>query len=232
VACFAAGYFAFQYGAITRHLPSDGRFNASHPFGHPLVLALAVPENDFSSQLGIRWADEVGPQIAGRIDPGVSFLGPRYNAALLDYYKSLWRDHTREMLALYYQKFSVFGTDMLAVMRGSPGPAGWAVMVLLAPLSWWPSGVWLLAFYAVLTAGGFTAYYKREWPAALVFGLLSLAACLVHVEAGIIFSIFVKQYHNYAAFYALFLSLLGVQALANAAWSRLWPAWAMRVSGR
>lgn len=232
VLCFGVGFFAFQYGTITRHLPSDGRFNASHPFGHPLVLALAVPENEFSLRQGIRWADEAGPQIAGRVDPGVPFLGARYNAALLAYYESLWRNHPREMLALYYRKFSVFGSDMLGVLRNSPGAAGWGVMVLLTPLSWWPSGVWMLAFYAVLTAAGLIAFYRRGRPEALVFALLSLAACLVHVEAGIIFSIFVKQYHNYAAFYALFLSLLGVQALANAVVPRLLRAAAMPSSGR
>ena len=232
VMCFAIGYLGFQYGAITRQLPSEGRFNASHPFGHPLVLALAVPENAFSSQQGIRWADEVGPQIAARIDPGVPFLGPRYNAALLDYYKSLWRDHAREMLALYVTKFSLFGSDMLGVLRDSPGLAGWGVMVLLTPLSWWPSGLWLLGFYALLTAGAYVAYLKHGRPEALVFALLSMAACLVHAEAGIIFSIFVKQYHNFAAFYALFLSLLGVQVLANVVSHRLCRVPALPRSGR
>ena len=63
--------------------------------------------------------------------------------------------------------------------------------------------------------------------AAGALALLSLAACLAQVESGVIFSIFVKQYHNYAAFYVLFISLLGVQAAAHgvrALAARLRPA--------
>ena len=216
--CFLAAYVAFQFGLITRHLPAEGRFNASHPFGHPLVLALAIPENAFSRAMGIRWADEVGPRIAETIDPGVPFLGPRYNAALLHYYVTLWRMHTREMLEVYYLKFSVSGSDMLRVLRASPGPAGWAVNVLLTPLSLLPNGLWILGLYAAIACGSLARHYRREWPAAFVLALLTLAACLVQVESGLIFSIFVKQYHNYAVFYALFLSLLCAQGLANGIW--------------
>jgi hypothetical protein len=229
-ACFLAAYAAFQFGLISRHLPAEGRFNASHPFGHPLVLALAVPENALSRAMGIRWADEVGPVLAEKMDPGVPFLGPRYNAALLQYYAALWRTHTREMLEVYYLKFSVSGSDMLRVLRASPGPAGWAVSVLLTPLSLLPNGLWILGLYAAIAYGSLSCYRRRERPAVFVLALLSLAACLVQVESGLIFSIFVKQYHNYAVFYALFLSLLGAQGLANAAWvlaALVRPAWVL-----
>lgn len=219
--CFLGGYLAFQVGMITSQLPAEGRFDAAHPFAHPLVLALAVPENPLSRELGIEWKDATGARIADGVDPGVPYLGPRYNAALLRYYASLWRTRAGDMAAVYYFKFSVSGVDMFRALRASPGWAGWGVMVLLSPLSLLPSGVWLLALYSLTTIGAFGAYYRRGWPAAFALGLLSLAACLVQVESGMIFSLFVKQYHNYAAFYALFLSLLGVQALGNAGWAWL-----------
>ena len=215
VLCFVGGYAIFQQGMITSQLPAEGRFNAAHPFGHPLVLALAVPENPLSRELGIEWSDAAGPRLAEQVDPGVPFLGPRYNAALLKYYSTLWRTRTSDMVAVYYLKFSVAGADMLRVLRHSPGVAGWGVMVLLTPLGLVPSGVWLLVLYATITIGAFATYYRRNEPAAFVLALLALAACLVQAESGIIFSIFVKQYHNYAAFFALFLSLLVVQVLAN-----------------
>jgi hypothetical protein len=215
VLCFLGGYAAFQQGMITSQLPQEGRFNAAHPFGHPLVLALAVPENPLSRELGIEWSDATGPRLAEQVDPGVPFLGPRYNAALLTYYSTLWRTRASDLAAVYYLKFSVAGADMLRVMRASPGMAGWGVMVLLTPLGLLPSGVWLLVLYGAITVAAFAVYYRRNEPAALVLALLTLAACLVQAESGIIFSIFVKQYHNYAAFFALFLSLLAVQALAN-----------------
>lgn len=218
---FAVGFGGFQQGLITSQLPEEGRFNSAHPFGHPLVLALAVPENPLSRELGIEWSDPIGPRLASQVDPGVPFLGARYNAALLQYYAALWRTRARDMAAVYYLKFSVAGADMLRVLRASPGVAGWGVMVLLTPLSWLPSGIWLLGLYAMTTLGAFAFYYRKGEPAALVLALLSLAACLTQVEAAMIFSIFVKQYHNYSAFYALFVSLLAVQAVANAAWHRV-----------
>lgn len=226
-ACIAAGYVAMQSGVITRNLPADAGASVSHPFGHPLVLALAVPENDFSRGLGIRWADEVGPQIAERVSPGVPYLSDGYNAALISYYTSLWQTRTREMIGLYYLKFSTAGVDMLHVLRRSPGLAGWGVSMLLAPLALLPSGVPLLMLYVLITVGAFVVHARRDEPAAFVLALLSLAACLIQLEAGIIFSIFVKQYQNYAVFYALFLSLLGVQALAQAGWS-----WSSRLRRR
>ena len=79
-------------------------------------------------------------------------------------------------------------------------------------------GFWSVVVVKVLpaiTIGALATYYRRNEPAAFVLALLALAACLVQAESGIIFSIFVKQYHNYAAFFALFLSLLVVQVLAN-----------------
>lgn len=224
LACFAAGFIAFQYGLITRHLPDEGRFNASHPFGHPLVLALAVPENDFSRAQGIRWADEVGPQISARIDPSAPFLSPGYNAALLQYYRGLWREHPRQMLGVYYLKFSVAGADMIQVLRSSPGSVGAGVKLLLTPLSWLPSGVWLLGLYVIVGLAAAAAYLRYGHPAGFVLALLTLAACLLQAEAGAIFSTFTKQYHNYSAFYALFGSLLGLQAAANVAAARWLPA--------
>lgn len=217
VGCVVVAYGAFQTALITRHLPDEGRFSASHPFAHPLVLALGVPETDFSRENGIRWADEVGPQIAARVDPEVTFLGPGYDAALLRYYASLWESDPGGMVRLYYLKFSVFGADMFRAIRGSPGLSGWAVNLLLAPLALLSAGVGLLVVYGAVTLLSLAAFRRSGHPAAFVLGLLTLAALLVHVEAGLIFSLFVKQYHNYAVFYAIFVSVLGLQALANAA---------------
>jgi hypothetical protein len=75
----------------------------------------------------------------------------------------------------------------------------------------------MLALYGAITIVAFTIYYRSDRPAAFVLALLSAAACLAHVESAVIFPVFVKQYHNYAAFYALFLSLLGVQAVVQGA---------------
>ncbi len=214
--CFLMGYIAIDQGVIASQLPKDGRFDAAHPFGHPLVLALAVPENALSREQDITWADAAGPRIAQRVAPGVPFLGPRYNSAMLRYYSTLWQTRSREMAAVYVLKFSTAGADMLRVLRAAPGTAGLGVKLLLTPLGLLPNGIWFLGLLAAVTAGAFAFYVRSNQPAAFALGLLSLAACLVQLESAIIFSVFVKQYHNYAAFYVLFLSLVGVQAMAHA----------------
>lgn len=223
VACFIAGYAIFQVGMITRYLPDAGRYEAAHTTAHPVVLALAVPENPFSQAMGIRWDDAVGIEKAATVDPKAAYLSKPYNDALMTYYWSLWRDHTREMIGVYYLKFSVAGADMLVVLRRSPGTVGWLVRMLLTPVSWLPNGLWLLALYGVIGVGAVVRFYRHQSLAAFALVLLTLAAGIVQVESSVIFPIFVKQYHNYAVFYVLFISLLGVQALANGGWAWIAP---------
>lgn len=219
IAAFVAAFVAMQAGVITRGLPED-RYNASHPFAHPLVLAIAVPGSEFSRAQGIEWSDAVGPRLAERVDPGVPFLGPRYNAALLKFYRSLWRQHTREMAGVYVTKFSLAGANMIEVLRSSPGAVGFAVSALLLPLALLPNGILLMLLYAAITIAAFRVYVKRRSIAAFTIALLSMAALFLQIETGMIFSMFVKQYHSYSAFYVLFISLLAVQGLANAVSAR------------
>ena len=213
--CFGLGYVALQWGMITRFLQPERSHIATHTLGHPLVLSIAVPENDLSRQLGIAWLDEVGRQKALGVDPQAEYLGPRYDRALLQYYRNLWKEHPREMLGLYRLKFSAVGMDMLAVLRGSPGMDGRLIRLLLAPISYAPNGLWLLGLYVSIVLGSLVVFVKSGNPLAFTLGLLSLAACLAHIEAGTIYSLFVSQYHNYLAFYVVFLSLVGLQAAVN-----------------
>jgi predicted membrane-bound spermidine synthase len=123
------------------------------------------------------------------------------------------------MAALYYLKFSTAGADMIRVLRGSPGGVGLAVRVLLWPLSVLSNGLWLLGMNLAIAATSCAVFVRTRSVRAFVLGLLSLAACLVHVEAGVIYSVFATHYQNYAAFYAVFISLVAAQALADTAWS-------------
>jgi hypothetical protein len=178
---------------------------------------LGVPETAFSRSMEITWLDEVGPRKAQTIDPDAGFLGPRYDKAILRYYSSLWRTHTREMLGAYYVKFLASGSSLLEAMRGSPGPAGGVIRMLLTPLSWCANGIGMLALYSAIALWTVRRVAADGSPQAFTLGLLSAAACLVQIESGVIFSLFNEHYHNYAAFYALFVSLLGWQLLTNAA---------------
>ena len=213
---FVAAYQSFQYGFITRGLPADGRHGASHTIGHPLVLSLGVPQTDFSRREGLTWLDEVGRQKALSVDPEAIYLGPRYDAALLRYYRELWRTHTGDMLDLYRTKFSVAGVDMISTFRQLPGRDGRLLYWLLWPVSHVPDGRYLMAVYALATLAGLAFFLRTGAPGALGGAFLSAAAALSHLEVGIIYSLFVDQYHNYLVFYVLFLSMVLVQVVLNA----------------
>lgn len=215
LAAWVAGYGAFQIGLITRHVPADRTDGLSHSIAHPLVLALSVPETAFSRELGLRWDDAVGPQIALRIDPSVTYLSRGYHAALMQYYRTLWADQPGRMIGVYQTKFAVAGSDMLHVLRHSPGPTGLLLALLLAPMDWWSRAVWLVVTEAAIAAFGAFLFVRGRSVAAFALVLLSTAAALLQIEAGIIYSLFVQQYHNYSAFFVMFVSLAGLQALAN-----------------
>jgi hypothetical protein len=218
--CFAVGYVTFERGLITRYLPEAGKVGVSHSIVHPLVLALGVPETAFSRELDIRWEDAVGPAKARSIDPDTDYLGPRYNRALGRYYRGLWETRTGEMLQVYRTKFAISGSEMFKTLRGSPGRAGLAINVLLAPLDWMVRVVWLAVLYAAMTVICVAVYLRRRSAAAFVIGLLCAAACLLQIESAIVYSLFVQQYHNYASFFAMFISLVGVQVVVNWVYAR------------
>ena len=226
LACFVVAYECFQVGLLTRYLPVEGRTNASHTVAHPLMLALAVPENAFSRDQGIHWSDVSGPPIARRVDPSATFMSPTYDVALMTYYRTLWRQHPREMVGVYRLKFGLAGADMVRVLRNSPGVAGRTVAALLTPIGvLLPDGLWYLALYTVVGGAALVIFYRAGNPAAFVLALMSAAACMLQIESSIIYSAFVKQYHSYSAFYVMFLSLLAVQALGNgvASWTARRP---------
>lgn len=219
VAAFGLGLMVFNLSLIRPLASVDGR--VSHSIAHPLVLSLGVPPTAFSKAQDISWNDVVGPRKALAIDPHADYLGPRYSAALFTYYRSLWSEHPREMAGLYFHKFNVFGPDMLTALRSSPGAVGAGIAVLLAPLSWIPGGVLLLVLYLAIALASLKAMVRTGSATWLMLAILALAACLVHAEAGVIYSLFVQQYHNYAAFFAMLISLAGVQAVAQLGARRL-----------
>ncbi|MEQ1931218.1 MAG: hypothetical protein ABL957_11925 [Parvularculaceae bacterium] len=82
-----------------------------HLFWHPVVLGLAVPGTEFTRTEGISWSDAVGVDLARRVDPDVGTDGLTYEAALKTYYLSLWREHPKEMVEVYWRKLGTFGAD-------------------------------------------------------------------------------------------------------------------------
>jgi hypothetical protein len=212
VSC-GVGILAFNQVFIRPLSVEGGR--VSHSIAHPLVLSLGVPQTPFAEERDISWNDVIGPRKALAIDPTADYLGPRYSTALFAYYRSLWSEHPGEMLRLYFTKFNVFGPDMLTALRSSPGVAGRGIAILLAPLSVIPGGVSLLLVYLAISAASLKAMVRTRSPTWLMLAILAVSASLVHTEAGIIYSLFVQQYHNYAAFFVMLISLVGLQVVAQ-----------------
>lgn len=235
VAGFAVAVGAFHYTLIARHFPEAAAHGQHHSISHPLVLALAAPPNALSQELGISWLDAVGAEKALSVDPEAEYLGPRYDAALLRYYTSLWRSRPLEMLDVYRLKFASVGPDMITALRTTTLFSGLPASALLAPLSWLPSGLWLLAVYLAI-AGAMLIHLVRSGSAtAFVALLLSTAAVLAQAEAGVIYSLWVPNYHGYLAFAAIFLSLVGAQIGMNrlpVVWSRMRSWWLVEAARR
>src|SRR5262249_16066283 len=120
VAAVVAGFLAFQATLIWPLERGIGYSGSNHPIWHPIVLGLAttghhrssgarwaqVDDPDFvptaqAEREGIRWLDTIVDDLAKRMDPQATYLGPRYEAALRAYYFQLWRRYPREMLQIY-----------------------------------------------------------------------------------------------------------------------------------
>ena len=214
-----AGYAAFQYGAITRHLPDMDDALSRHTILHSTVIALAIPESDFSRREGLSWSDGAAHAIALREQPGVPYLSVQYENALLRYYKRLWRERTSEMIAVYLLKGRTAGKHMLEVLRGRSGREGVLINTALAPLDWLPNGLWLLALYtAILVASLVRAW--RHPGAATVMVYLAAAAVLVQMETTIVMSNYVVNYQSFLAFFCVFATVAAPAVLLGMIWDR------------
>ncbi len=120
-AMFVAGFFAFQYVAITRHLPRDVDALARHTIFHSVVIGLGVPESDLSRREGLTWADGAANAAAQRVDPKAAYLSKSYETALFNYYTGLWSRYPREMMQVYWMKARTAGKHMLEILRDATG---------------------------------------------------------------------------------------------------------------
>jgi hypothetical protein len=216
------GYAAFQYFAISRHLPADDQALSRHTILHSTIIALAIPESDFSRREGITWADGAANAIALREQPGVAYLSVEYERALLKYYSRLWRERTSEMLHVYRVKGQIAGKHMLAALRGQSGTQGRILNLALRPLDRLPNGIWLLALYTVIALVSARLAWQRPGVAtSLVY--LATGAVLLQIEAAIVMSEYVINYQAYLAFFCIFITVAAPAGLLAAIWDRV--AW-------
>jgi glycosyltransferase involved in cell wall biosynthesis len=199
--------------APIRELPAEVGMN-HHGISHPLVLSLAVPDNELAREEGILWDDFRGVVLARRIDPKANYLTPEYEAAMFTYYRNLWRDRPGDMLRVYLQKADSAGASALAAVRESEWtPAGETLIhVGVEPLFWVRWGLVFLGLWLSVLALGVRGSWRRAWTDEAGFALTAVAATIVllYVESAIIYSVFTLQYHAFLVFGSASLGWLAI----------------------
>lgn len=196
---------------VGRRQPANQSYNYSHhAVAHPLVLSLAIPPSNLSRREGIAWTDSVGAELARRQDQSATYLGPKYDEALMWYYFSLWSRHPSEMSAVYLRKFALAGEGLAG--QFAPSPSFWFakswVYVTDGFQRAWVIGIVLLS--ALL------AYARSRQPFTAAVALMSLAGSMALLEAALIMPPFVMRYHAFLMYHFAFVSLIAVQSALTA----------------
>lgn len=197
-ALFGVGFNAVHHGMaapVGHTMPTAER--SYHVVAHPLVLALAIPENPLAKREGIEWLDRVGLKLALRVDPAVTYLGPGYEEALWRYYWQLWAKYPGEMGRLYLGKWKLAGTGALAMVQ-----EGWkGTRFLMQPLSFLNNGVGITVVIGLLFAWGMLWPRRRgHYLTVCVVAFLAASCLLVEGEAAFIYSSFKPAYQHPLAF--------------------------------
>lgn len=224
---FLVGFLIFQKGAIDSisEIGMNTKYNYSHhPVAHPLVLGLAVPQNDFAKSEGINWDDSIGLGLAQRVDPEATYLGPTYEKALFSYYIKLWIFHTDEIVAIYQEKFKLAGRSVFdafwekrILLQLPLVPNFDPIKVVLWPLKKIKTGLEYLVLFVSLVFGVVTLWLTKRISVGFAYLLISLCgvATLLYFESAIIMPYFYLSYHSSLAFFLFFLCGLFYQGIMN-----------------
>jgi hypothetical protein len=199
------------------------RVTTHHTIAHPLVLGLANPPNELSKREGIEWDDAKGLELARRVSPNVTYLGPGYETALFTYYRQLWRNYPGAMEKIYFNKmFAATGAvfDFLSQRGERPGTvlfwtsksgrflvmSGLSIrfvsrLVTLGPL-------FLIAFVVAIWCAD-SAGIARSWSIAA----LSAAGVGAFLEASIILGGVTLWYSAVLIFVTTFVGLLVAEGI-------------------
>jgi hypothetical protein len=222
---FLVGYYAYLAVFVNPlRISSDpGVSNyVYHTFAHQLVIGLGVPENEFATREGIKWDDMVGFALAKRAMPKVIYLGPDYEAALLKYYRGLWREHPGEMLGVYAIKARSNGVGVFESVAGI-GEWYYVPRVFGDTLHKITNGFAIMAMVLAAFLAALWQYLKSGQPRVLVMALVSLAALTSLAEGFITFSTFVGIYYSIVLFFMFFLAFVLIQAAADAVAAKALP---------
>ena len=202
-----------MHALLLRNVINTGYNQTTHVAAHPLVLGLAFPPNPLATREDIKWDDSVGLELARRVDPNATYLGPTYERALFSYYFGLWKKFPLEMLNIYILKFGVAGTGIRPQTKLYIGPlAYWTLM----PVTWLlASGwLWLLSLIAVGLVGAFL-FVRFGAPAALAAAFFGASGVMLLSEHAIILPAFNFAHFGALAEWAFLFSLELNQLIVN-----------------
>jgi hypothetical protein len=173
--------------------------------------------------MGIRWDDMNGLELAQRIDPEATYLGPRYESALWRFYLRLWRKHPIEMCGVYWFKLRRTAQGLAAAIRVVGIVPGFTAARArrVDPLL---QGLPLYVVAVPMAVLSLWAAARRGSRFLFLIGLLSVAACGLLLESTLIMPTFVGTYYSYLLFYFLFApaaaAQIGLDVFAAGAWPR------------
>jgi hypothetical protein len=223
---FLGGYRAFTatlIDPVVRHTAScDSKFSY-HVVALPLVLCLSVPPCELARREGIRYDDPCGLTLARRLDPTVTYLGPRYDRALFAYYVKLWLLSPGQMRDVYAAKLRLAGADAFRYLDGLAADeplrrAGHLTAAPLRPLAS-PGGAAYLALFAAALLAAWAVGRRLDPATAFALAALGVTGGLLLTESAVLFSAFHLPYHGPLLFLMGCVGLLAYQGAADgAAW--------------
>jgi hypothetical protein len=223
---FAAGYGAYVAVLVAPlRIPDDASVSnyVYHTFAHQLVLGLAVPENDLSRREGIKWDDMVGFALARRAIPDVTYIGPRYEEALLKYYRGLWQRYPRDMVRVYLAKLRSDGDEVFlsAARIGSAYSIPPAIGESLHKAT---NGFVLILTALGVWGVGLIRHIRGRGNRLLMVSMVGFAALTSLAEGFVVYSIFVGIYASILLYFVFLVFFLLIQAALDGLARTLVPA--------
>jgi hypothetical protein len=203
------GYVVAQLAIVEPRRPSVETINYSyHAVAHPLVLGLALPDNDFARRHGIEWSDLRGLDLARRVDPNAGYLTSGYEPALFRLYVSLWQQYPWDMLKTYLFKAANAFTNLDSLLGDKAGflwDVAWPLDVLGGLTALW---------FAVVFSFYFGWSYARTGTRLYVVAAgWTIGYGLLYLESALITSVPVMNYNGYPL---LFCGMAGTASLVVA----------------
>jgi hypothetical protein len=225
-AMYVAGFGLYAVTLVKPSASASGAVGSQyvyHTFAHPLVLGLAVPDNDFSKREGIAWNDELGIVLARKAMPDTTYLGATYERALLQYYWSLWRTHPGEMARVYVLKLKSTADELFL----SAGAIGRQFLLPESPWRWLDrvtSGPVLFALVIAVFVLASRRVFLHGDARMLLLACVTIAAFSSLVEGFLTYSLFVGRVFSPLLFFVCLSALFGVEAGAGV-WTRDRARW-------